>query len=159
MKVRLFQRPVSLITAFGENVRVTPGVLFNFSSALYKENINLYACSSGEDSITFIVDYADEDKAFTVLRNTIKAGPTAFSDLVLRSNKSLITVDASDLVDTPGVAHAAISGLAREKINIIELFSSYGNITIALDPEYRKRAYDLIVDSLKLAFKQYLEPD
>jgi aspartokinase len=159
MKVKLFHRPVSLITAFGENVRVTPGVLYHFSSALYKENLNLYAVSSGEVSVTFIVDYADEEKAFTVLRNAIKTGPSAFTDLVLRSNKSIITVDASELVDMSGVAHAAISGLAREKINMIELFSSHGNITIVLEPEYRKRAYELVVESLKSSFAEYLEPE
>ncbi len=156
MKVKLFQRPVSLITAFGEKVRVTPGVLSHFSSALYNKSINLYAVSSGEESVTFVVDYDDEEKSFSILKDAIKNGPSAFNELVLRGNKSVITIDATELADTPGVAYASISGLARERINIIEMFSSYGNITIVLEQNDRKRAYDLIVESLKATFKEYL---
>lgn len=152
MKVKLFQRPVSLITAFGDKVRVTPGVLSHFSSALHKRNLNLYAISTGLDSITFIVDYADEQDSFGVLRDAIKDGPSAFSELVLRSNKSVITIDATEHADTPGIASVSISGLAREKLNIIEMFSSYGNITIVVEPEYRKKAYELVLASLSKEF-------
>lgn len=149
MEVKLFNRPVSLVTVFGEKVRVTPGVLEHFTSSLYNNNVNIYAVSTGEDSITFIVDYVDEEKSFAILKDAIKNGPTAFNELVLRSNKSLININASDFAEVPGVAAAAINGLAREKLNIIEVLSSYGNITLILEPETRMRAYELIVSSLK----------
>lgn len=157
MKVKLFHRPVSLLTAFGENVRVTPGVLSHFSTALYNNSINLYAVSSGEDSVSFMLDYADEEKAFNILRDSIKTGPIAFNELVIRSNKSVITINAEDMADSPGVAHAAVSGLAQEHINIIEIFSSYGCITIVIDPKYKKTAYDLVVNSLKNKFGNSVE--
>ncbi len=149
MEVKLFNRPVSLVTVFGEKVRVTPGVLAHFSSSLYKNDVNVYAVSTGEDSITFIVDYVDEEKSFAIMKDVIKNGPTAFNELVLRSNKSLININASEFTDEPGVAAAAIKGLADEKLNIIEMFSSYGNITLILEPETRMRAYELIVSSLQ----------
>lgn len=156
MRVKLFQRPVSLITAFGENVRVTPGIIAHFTNALYNRNINLYGISSGEESLTIMVDYADEEKAFNILKDAVKSGPCAFNELVLRSNKSVVTIDATDLADTPGVAHAATAGLAGEKINIIEMFSSYGSITIVLQPEDRKRGYELIVSSLEQSFRSHM---
>jgi len=157
MKVKLFHRPVSLLTAFGGNVRVTPGVLSHFSTALYNNSINLYAVSSGEDSVSFMIDYTDEEKAFTTLRESIKTGPIALNELMVRSNKSVITVNAVDMADTPGVAHAAIKGLAQENINIIEMFSSYGCITIVVDPDQKKRAYDLVVSSLREKFGSRVE--
>jgi aspartokinase len=157
MKVKLFHRPISLLTAFGDKVRVTPGVLSHFSAALYNNSVNLYAVSSGEDSVSFIIDYADEEKAFNVLRDSMKGTTTAFHELVIRSNKSMITVNATDMADTPGVAHASISGLAQENVNIIEMFSSYGSITIVIDPDHRKKAFDLMVASLKAKFKDRVE--
>ncbi|MCX8200400.1 MAG: hypothetical protein N3G76_02940 [Candidatus Micrarchaeota archaeon] len=159
MKVKLFHRPVSLLTAFGDKVRVTPGVLSHFAAALYGNSVNLYGVSSGEDSVTFIVDYADEEKAFSILHDSIRTGPIAFSELVVRSNKSAITVNATEMADTPGVAHAAISGLARESINIIEIFSSYGCITLIIEPDQRKKAYSLVVDSLNAKFPQSVEAE
>ncbi len=153
MLVKKFHRPVSLITAFGDKVRVTPGVLANFSTALYNNNINVYAVSTGSDSLTMVVDFKDEERAFNILRDTIRNGPSAFNELVLRSNKAIVCIEATEHTETPGVAHTSIKDLAKENINILEMFSSYGSITIVLERKDLERGFELIVNALKEKFE------
>lgn len=153
MKAKLFSRPISLITLFGKNVRVTPGVLSLFSNVLYDNNMNIYAVSSGEESLTFLVDYVDENRAFEAIKTAIQEGPSAFDEIVIRSNKSLINIDASDVADSPGIISLLIAGISDSKISIIEMFSSFGSLSLIINPEDKETAFNLIIDAIEEKFK------
>jgi aspartate kinase len=149
MKAKLFNRPISLVTLFGKSVRVTPGVLSLFSNVLYENNLNIYAISSGEESLTFLVDYVDENRAFEVIKNAVQEGPSAFDELVIRSNKSLINIDVSDVADSPGIVSLLVAGISDSKINILEMFSSFGSLSIVINPEDKETAFNLIIDAIQ----------
>jgi aspartate kinase len=153
MKAKLFNRPISLITLFGKSVRVTPGVLSLFSNVLYENNLNIYAVSSGEESLTFLVDYVDENRAFEVIKEAVQEGPSAFDEIVIRSNKSLINIDVSDVADSPGIISLLISGISSSKISIIEMFSSFGSLNLVISPEDKETTFNLIVDAIEKKLK------
>jgi len=143
MDLKLYKRPVAALTATGDKVRVTPGVLSKFGGALSAANINVYCISSGEYSISFYVDEVDHEKAHKVLEDVIEKH-SSFASLSLLRNMGMITLTGPEFVDSPGMLLGIIEPVSRAGINLLSVTTSFDSVVIFTDWNDARKAYELI---------------
>lgn len=143
MNLKLYKRPLAVLTITGENVRITPGILAKFSTALAEKMINIYNVSIGEYSMSFFVDEDDTEKAKKTLYDVVTKSPS-FSSLTSRGSIGMLSISSAEFVDTPGVINSLTEPLAKNKINIIALSSSFDSILIFVDWKDARQAYEAL---------------
>lgn len=143
MDLKLYKRPVSSLSLTGERVRVTPGVVAKFSSALSAKSINIYCMSMGEYSVSFLVDNADMEKARDALEEIV-AKTSSFGALSIMRNLGMVTVTGREFMDKPGVIAKLSSVLAAKDINVVSISTSFDSAILILKWEDCSRAYETI---------------
>lgn len=143
MDLKLYKRPVCSLSITGERVRVTPGVIAKFSSALSEKMINIYCISMGEYSVSFFVDEVDMVKARDTLEEIV-AKTASFGALSVMRNLGMVTVTGTEFMNKPGVIAKLTGVLASRNINIISISTSFDSAVLILKWEDCKNAYEAI---------------
>ena len=143
MELKLYKRPIAAITIAGDRVRVTPGVIAKFGDALSNGGVNVYCVASGEYSISFYVDEADYEKAKNALHDVVER-QSAFGSLGLAKNIGMISVTGQEFIDSPGMLLRMLDPLAKEKVNILSISTSFDSVILFVDWEDAKRSYEVI---------------
>ena len=149
MDLKLYKRPISSLSITGDRVRVTPGIIAKFSSALSAKMINIYCISMGEYSISFFVDDTDMAKARDALEEIV-AKTASFGALSITRNLGMVTVTGMEFVNRPGVIAKLAEVLASKNINIISVSTSFDSAVFVLNWDDCKKAYDAIGRDFRL---------
>jgi aspartokinase len=149
MNLKFYKRPISSLSATGERVRVTPGVVAKFSSALSAKMINIYCISMGEYSVSFFVDDIDTTKARDALEEIV-AKTASFGALSIVRNLGMVTVTGTEFVNKPGVIAKLAGVLASKNINIVSISTSFDSAVLILSWDDCKKAYDAIGKNFRL---------
>jgi len=139
LTVKRYKRPVTSISIEGEKVRMTPGLLAKFSKPLADNGINIYALSHGEDSFSFFIDEADTEKVTLALGELV--AKSAYEGMSIRRNMGMLSITGSELTNAPGMLKKIIDPLAKEKINILQMTSSYDSLLFFFDYKDLERAF------------------
>lgn len=142
MDLKLYKRPLSVLTLTGDRVRITPGLLSRFGSSLADIGVNVYAVSTGEYSVSFYLDEIDQERAKKALHQ--EAGHSAFISLSEQKNIGMITVTGQELVDTPGMLLGMIKPISEEGINILSVTTSFDSVMLFVGWEDARKAYEII---------------
>jgi len=142
LTVKRYKRPLACISIEGEKVRMTPGLLAKFSLPLADKGINIYAMSHGEYSFSFFFDEAEAEKATLSISELV--AKSAFEGMSVRRNIGMITVTGSELINTPGMLKKMVDPLAKNKINILQISSSYDSLLLFFDYKESDKAFALI---------------
>jgi len=143
MDLKLYKRPLVALTLTGDKVRVTPGVLSKFSTALADADINIYCVSSGEYSVTFYVDEKDYEAAKKALHDVVEKH-SAFAALSIMKNIGMITVTGPEFVDSPGMLLGMIEPISKAGINILSVSTSFDSVILFVDWDDARKAYELV---------------
>jgi len=143
MDLKLYKRPVCSLSITGERVRVTPGIIAKFSSALSARMINIYCISMGEYSVSFFVDEADMGKARDALEEIVSK-TASLGALSIIKNLGMVTVTGTEFMNKPGVIAKLAGVLAENGINIVSISTSFDSAVLILKWEDCKRAYEAI---------------
>jgi aspartokinase len=143
MDLKLYKRPVSSLSLTGERVRVTPGVVAKFSSALSAKMINIYCMSMGEYSMSFFVDDTDMEKARDALEEIVSK-TSSFGALSIMRNLGMVTVTGREFMNKAGVIEKLAGVLSKKNINIISISTSFDSAILILNWNDSKRAYETI---------------
>jgi aspartokinase len=143
MDLKLYKRPISSLSVTGERVRVTPGVVAKFSSALSDRMVNIYCISMGEYSVSFFVDEADMAKARDALEEIVSK-TSSFGALSIMKNLGMVTVTGTEFMNKPGVITKLASVLSNKNINIVSVSTSFDSAILILKWDDCKKAYDTI---------------
>ncbi|NYZ79275.1 ACT domain-containing protein [Candidatus Micrarchaeota archaeon] len=143
MDLKLYKRPISSLSVTGERVRVTPGVVAKFSSALSDRMVNIYCISMGEYSVSFFVDEADMAKARDALEEIVSK-TSSFGALSIMKNLGMVTVTGTEFMNKPGVITKLASVLSNKNINIVSVSTSFDSAVLILKWDDCKKAYDTI---------------
>ncbi len=143
MDLKLYKRPVSSLSLTGERVRVTPGVVAKFSSALSAKMINIYCMSMGEYSMSFFVDDADMEKARDALEEIVSK-TSSFGALSIMRNLGMVTVTGREFMNKAGVIEKLAGVLSKKNINIVSISTSFDSAILILNWNDSKRAYETI---------------
>lgn len=140
--VKRYQRPLSCISISGERVRLTPGVLAHFSKPLADRKINIYAVSHGEYGFSFFIDESETEKAMLALTDIVSA--SAFEGLSIRKGIGMITVSGPELATTPGLLHKILTPLAKEKINLLAITTTFDSDILLFDFKDTPKAFEVL---------------
>jgi aspartokinase len=143
MDLKLYKRPISSLSVTGERVRVTPGVIAKFSTALSEKSINIYCISMGEYSVSFFVDGVDMAKARDALEDIVSK-TSSFGALSITKNLGMVTVTGTEFMSRSGVIEKLAGVLAKKDINIVSISTSFDSAVLILKFEDCRKAYDTI---------------
>ncbi|NYZ76456.1 ACT domain-containing protein [Candidatus Micrarchaeota archaeon] len=143
MDLKLYKRPISSLSVTGDRVRVTPGVITKFSSALSAKSINIYCISMGEYSVSFFVDDADMEKARDALEDIVSK-TSSFGALSITRNLGMVTVTGTEFMGKPGVISKLAGVLATKNINIVSISTSFDSAVLLLNWKDCGMAYETI---------------
>jgi aspartate kinase len=149
MDLKLYKRPVSSLSVTGERVRVTPGVVAKFSSALSAKMINIYCMSMGEYSMSFFVDDADTEKARDALEEIVSK-TSSFGALSIMRNLGMVTVTGSEFMNKAGVIEKLAGVLSKKNINIVSISTSFDSAVLILKWDDCRKAYDTIGNDFRI---------
>ncbi|MCX6776929.1 MAG: ACT domain-containing protein [Candidatus Micrarchaeota archaeon] len=149
MDLKLYKRPVSSLSVTGERVRITPGVIAKFSSALSDKRVNIYCISTGEYSVSFFVDDADMEKARDALEDIVSK-TSSFGALSIMRNLGMVTVTGTEFMNKTGVITKLAGVLNNKNINIISLSTSFDSAVLIVKWDDCKKAYETIGRDLRI---------
>jgi len=142
------ERPLACITVAGRAVRNKPGILSKLSTALYEEDINIDATSSGLDSITIYVDEEDAEEAEAALHDTV-VDSAVLSSFTVEESVAAIRITSSDLPTQVTEFLKVVDPLAEENIELYDLVTSATTVAVFVDESDGERALELIQNRLE----------
>ena len=142
LTVKRYKRPVTCISIEGEKVRMTPGLLAKFSAPLATQGVNIYAVSHGEYSFSFFVDEAETEKTTLAISDLV--AKSAYEGMSIRRNIGMLTVTGSEFVNKPGMFKKILDPIAKEKINVLQITSSYDSMILFFDYKDLEGAFTIL---------------
>ncbi len=142
MDLKMYKRPLAVLTATGDRVRVTPGVLSRFGTAFADSGINVYAVSTGEYSVSFYVDELDHERAKKALHGVV--GQSAFISLAQSKDIGMLTITGQELIDSPGMLLRIVKPVSEAGINILSMSASFDSVILFVGWQDVRKAYEMI---------------
>jgi aspartate kinase len=146
--IKLYNRPLAMLTIVGEEMQTTPGVLAKVSMPLSKNGVNIFGVSIGPRSFSLYVTEQDTKKAIQLIHNIITTNKLMKS-VTSETGLALITAESERFIYTPGVIAKLTEPLAKENINIIEILSSRTSISFFVNWDDRDYAVKLFKQAMK----------
>jgi aspartate kinase len=146
--VRLYGKPLAMLTIVGEEMQTTPGILAKAASPLSRARINIFGVSIGPRSFSLYVAEEDTKKALQILHGIV-VGNKSMKSVTSEGSLAMIIAESEKFIYTPGVIAKLTEPLARAKINIIEILSSRTSISFFVSWEEREKALQLFRQAMK----------
>jgi len=145
--VRLYEKPLAMLTVVGESMQTTPGILAKFSVPLSKAGINIFAVSIGPRSFSIYLSEEDAKRALTILHRVVVG--SKLKAITGEGNIAMIVTESERFIYAPGVIAKLTEPLAQAKINIIEIISSRASISFFVNWEDREQALRLFKKAMR----------
>jgi aspartate kinase len=145
--VRLYEKPLAMLTVVGESMQTTPGILAKFSVPLSKAGINIFAVSIGPRSFSIYLSEEDAKRALMILHRVVVG--SKLKAITGEGNIAMIVTESERFIYAPGVIAKLTEPLAQAKINIIEIISSRASISFFVNWEDREQALRLFKKAMR----------
>lgn len=146
--VRLYGKPLAMLTVVGERMQTTPGILVRASTPLSRAGINIFGVSIGPRSFSIYVAEHDTKKALHLLHKTLIGGKLMKS-VTSEGGLAMITAESEKFIYTPGVIAKLTEPLAKARVNIVEILSSRASISFFVSWDDRNSALVLFRQAMK----------
>jgi aspartate kinase len=146
--VRLYGKPLAMLTVVGEKMQTTPGILAKASAPLSRAGINIFGVSIGPRSFSLYVAEEDTRKALRILHRIVVRN-RSMKSVTSEGGLAMIIAESERFIYTPGVIARLTEPLAKEKINIIEILSSRTSISFFVNWDEREQALRLFRQAMK----------
>jgi len=146
--VRLYEKPLAMLTVVGEEMQTTPGILAKTATPLSRAGINIFGVSIGPRSFSLYVAEDDTKKALQLLHGLV-ARNKLMKSVTSEGSLAMIIAESERFIYTPGVIAKLTEPMARAKINIIEILSSRTSISFFVNWDEREQALKLFNQAMK----------
>ena len=146
--IRLHEKPISMLTVVGEQMQTTPGVLVRAVAPLSRAGVNLFGVSIGPRSFSVYVEEGVAQRALEILHRTVKRDKLMKS-VTGEENLAMIVAESEKFIYTPGMIAKLTQPFAKAKINIAEILSSKASISLFVNWDDRKRAFELLKKAMR----------
>ena len=148
MGVRLYDKPLAMLTIVGRQMQLVPGILVKTAAPLSKAGINIFGVSIGPRSFSLYVKRKDAPRALRLLHEVVKRHELMKS-LTSEEDIAMIIAESEKFIETPGIIAKLTEPLAEKRINIIEILSSRASITFFTKWSDSKRALKLLKQTME----------
>lgn len=139
----LYPKPLAMLTVVGEGMQIKPGILVKAVSPLSRARINIFGVSIGPRSFSLYVTEDESQHALEILHETVRKN-RVMKSVTSEGGVGMIVTESEKFIETPGVIARLTEPLAREKINVIEIYSSKASISFFVNWRDSKRAFKLL---------------
>ncbi len=146
--VRLYEKPLAMLTVVGEEMQTTPGIMARVTEPLGEEKINIFGVSIGPRSFSLYVAEEDSQRAIELLHETITK-QKLMKSVTSESDIAMLIAESEKFIETPGIIAKLTEPLAKHKINIIEIYSSRASISFFVNWGDRGAALRLLQRTIK----------
>jgi len=148
MGVKPYGKPLAMLTIVGEEMQTTPGVLAKSSQPLSEAGVNIYGVSIGPRSFSLYVADDDSKRAMGILHEAV-VKHKIMKSVTSEGDIAMIIAESEKFIETPGIISKLTEPLAKNRINIIEIFSSRASITFFVNWSDRGQAVRLLQQVMK----------
>ncbi len=145
---KLYPKPLAMLTVVGEEMQVKPGILEKAVTPLSKARINIFGVSIGPRSFSLYVVEEESQRALEILHEIVSKNRVMRS-VTSESGVGMIVAESEKFIETPGVIARLTEPLAKEKINVTEIYSSKASISFFVNWEDSKQAFKLLKKVMK----------
>lgn len=146
--VRLYEKPLAMLTVVGERMQTAPGILVKTAAPLSKAGVNIFGVSIGPRSFSLYVADEETRRALKLLHKTV-IGHKLMKSVTSEGSLAMIIAESERFIYTPGVIARLTEPLAKAKINITEILSSRTSISFFVNWDDRKDALKLFRQGMK----------
>jgi len=139
---------LAMLTIVGEEMQTTPGVLAKTSRPLSEAGVNIYGVSIGPRSFSLYVADDDSKRAMGILHEAV-VKHKIMKSVTSEGEIAMIIAESEKFIETPGIISKLTEPLAKNRINIIEIFSSRASITFFVNWSDRGQAVRLLQQVMK----------
>lgn len=148
MSVRLYEKPLAMLTIVGGRMQLVPGILAKTATPLNRAGINIFGVSIGPRSFSTYVKRKDASRAIRLLHEVVKRHKLMKS-VTSEENIAMIIAESEKFIETPGIVAHLTEPLAKKGINIVEIFSSRASITFFVNWADSRRALRILKQMMK----------
>lgn len=148
MSVRLYERPLAMLTIVGHRMQLVPGILAKTATPLSRAGINIFGVSIGPRSFSTYVKRKDASRAIRLLHDVVKKHKLMKS-VTSEEDIAMVIAESEKFIETPGIVARLAEPLAKKGINIIEIFSSRASITFFVNWTDSRRALRILKQTMK----------
>jgi len=148
MGVRLYGKPLAMLTIVGRRMQLVPGILVKAATPLSKAGINIFGVSIGPRSFSLYVDREKATRALRLLHEVVKRHELMKS-VTSEEDIAMVIAESEKFIETPGIIARLTEPLAKKRINIIEIFSSRASITFFINWADSRRALKLLKQTME----------
>jgi len=148
MGVRLYGKPLAMLTIVGRRMQLVPGILVKAATPLSRAGINIFGVSIGPRSFSLYVDREKAPRALRLLHEVVKRHELMKS-VTSEEDIAMVIAESEKFIETPGIIARLTEPLAEKRINIIEIFSSRASITFFINWADSKRALKLLKQTME----------
>lgn len=145
--VRMYEKPLAMLTIVGESMQTTPGILSKVSAPLSRAGINIFGVSIGPRSFSIYLSEEDSTRAISLLHKVVAS--SKLKSVTSEGDLALIIAESERFIYVPGVIAKLTEPLARAKINIVEILSSRASISFFVKWDDREQALRLFKKAMK----------
>lgn len=146
--VKLYKRPLAMLTVVGERMQTTPGILVRTATPLTAGGINIFGVSIGPRSFSVYVADRDTKKALKLMHKAVVEN-RLMKAVTSEESLAMIIAESERFIYTPGVIAKLTESVAKAGINIIEILSSRASISFFVNWDDRERALKLFKQAMK----------
>jgi aspartate kinase len=140
--VRLYEKPLAMLTVVGEEMQTTPGILVKTAAPLSRAGINIFGVSIGPRSFSLYVAEEDIHNAANLVHRVV-VKHRLMKSVTTQAGLAMIIAESEKFIYTPGIIAKLTAPLGKAGLNIIEILSSRASISFFVAWEDRKRALKL----------------
>lgn len=148
MSVRLYERPLAMLTIVGRQMQLVPGILTKAAAPMSRAGINIFGVSIGPRSFSIYVNRKDSSRAIRLLHEVVKKNELMKS-VTSEENIAMVIAESEKFIENPGFVARLTEPLAKKAINIIEIFSSRASITFFVNWPDSRRALKILKQTMK----------
>ncbi len=148
MGVKTYEKPLAMLTIVGEEMQATPGILAKASQPLSEAKVNIFGVSVGPRSFSLYVTEEQSQRALELLHGIV-TNHKSMKSVTKNGDIAMLIAESEHFIETPGIVAKLAGPLARERINIIEVFSSRASITFFVNWADSSRALRLLRQAMK----------
>lgn len=143
MSVDLYPDSLAMLTVVGEGMQTEPGVLVRAVNPLSESDINIFGVSIGPRSFSVYVTEEQLERALEILHESVSEDKVMKS-VASQGGVAMLVAESEKFIETPGIIARLSDPLAKEGINVIEIYSSKASISFFVNWDDRKQALKLL---------------
>jgi len=135
--------PLALISVVGEEAIEDAGLMSHLADSLHSADISFHGLAVTPGYMGIFVPEADSERAYHRVHERLRE-EASFKSIALRRNVARVTISSPKFQDHPGILAHIARMLADRRINVIDVITLQGDLSVYVDWSDREGTIQLL---------------